>query len=111
MSGGTPLAVVRGILREGGCEIVTCPSFDPDRPHLAEPVGEVIQLLAETDVVLMAGSGNPIDDRALPDEPIWLRGVVTSSLGFARGSTMSALLGTPFGKALTGATIAAPPEI
>jgi D-3-phosphoglycerate dehydrogenase len=82
MSGGTPLAVVRGILTEGGCEIVTCPSFDPDRPHLAKPVGEVIQLLAEADVVLTAGSGNPIDDLTLPDEPLWLRGIVTSSLGF-----------------------------
>ena len=62
--------------------MVTCPSFDSDRPELAKPVGEVIQLLADTDVVLMAGSGNAIDDRTLPDEPLLLRGVVTSSIGF-----------------------------
>src|SRR6516225_9525312 len=81
-SGGAPLEIVRGILKEGGCEMVTCPSFDPQRPQLAKPVEEIVQLLAETDVVLMAGSGNQIDDRTLPDEPVRLRGVVTSSIGF-----------------------------
>jgi phosphoglycerate dehydrogenase-like enzyme len=81
-SGGAPLEIVRGILKEGGCEMVTCPSFDPQQPHLAKPVEEAIQLLAETDVVLMAGSGNPINDRTLPVEPLRLRGVVTSSIGF-----------------------------
>jgi D-3-phosphoglycerate dehydrogenase len=69
------------ILRDGGCQVVTGPSFAPTIRNLPYPENELLELAAGADVLFTAGSRARINAQVLR-AATRLRGIVTSSLGY-----------------------------